>query len=266
MKKLLLLLFLIPNLVMGASFDCAKASTKHEKMICDNPELNEADEEMGNRYSRTMKNDPNGEISNGEIYIEGINIKKLSAERKAEYAKLDQEVKQQTITSQKSFNRNYKKCKDVTSCIALVDEQKTKLRKLFAPITCFQPFDTPTQNYCDGLQTDIHVSENQKYYEAAIRRYSTMKDEDMGVGESAKKVVEELKAAHQSFESFRKAFCGAAYSQAGGTRRGSVHQNCIEVLTQRYTYQLWDQFLSDRAGRKIPGYPPKPKITSEILL
>ena len=191
---------------------------------------------------------------------------KLSAEGIAEYAKRAKEVRQQTIASQKSFNLNYKKCKDVTSCVALVDEQRTKLSQLFDPITCFQPMDTISQNYCDGLQTDIHVSENQKYYEAAIRRYSTMKDEDMGVGESAKIVVEELKAAHQSFESFRKAFCGAAYSQAGGTRRGSVHQSCIEVLTQRYTYQLWDQFLSDRAGRKIPGYPPKPKITSEILL
>ena len=32
MKKLILLLLLIPNLVMAASFDCAKASTKHEKI------------------------------------------------------------------------------------------------------------------------------------------------------------------------------------------------------------------------------------------
>ena len=62
MKKLLLLLLLIPNLVMAASFDCAKASTKHEKMICDNPELNEADEIMGKIYSTTMqKTDSNGE-------------------------------------------------------------------------------------------------------------------------------------------------------------------------------------------------------------
>ena len=142
MKKLILLFLLIPNLVMAASFDCDKASTKHEKMICD----------------------------------------------------------------------------------------------------------------------------GQKYYEAAIRRYSTMKDEDMGVGESSKKVVEELKAAHQSFVSFRESFCGAAYSQAGGTRRNNVYENCVEVLTQRYTYQLWDQFLSDRAGREIPGYPRKPKITYEVLL
>jgi uncharacterized protein YecT (DUF1311 family) len=262
MKKLLLLLFLIPNLVMAASFDCAKASTKHEKMICDNPELNQADEEMGNSYSYTMQRTD----SNGKTYKNDVEWMKLSADRMAEYAKLAQEVRQQTITSQKSFNLNYKKCKDVTICIALVDEQRTKLSQLSDPIACFQPMDTISQNYCDGLQTDIHVNENQKYYEAAIRRYSTMKDEDMGVGESAKEVVEELKAAHQSFESFRKAFCGAAYSQAGGTRRGSVYNNCIEVLTQRYTYQLWDQFLSDGAGRKIPGYPPKPKITSEILL
>lgn len=151
---------------MAASFDCAKASTKHEKMICDNPELNEADEIMGNYYYRTMQKDPNGEIFNGEIYIEDINIKELSAERIAEYAKLAQEVRQQTITSQKSFNRNYKKCKDVTSCIALVDEQKTKLSKLSAPIDCFQPFDTPTQNYCDGLKTDIHVSPSFKCSDA----------------------------------------------------------------------------------------------------
>jgi hypothetical protein len=247
---------------MAASFDCAKASTKHEKMICDNPELSNLDELIGNSYSYDMRITD----SNGEEYKDEIELMELSEDRIAEYAKLAQEVRQQIITLQKPFNLNYKKCKDVTSCIALADEHYTKLSQLSDPITCFNPISTPIQDYCDGLQTDIHVSENQKYYEAAIRRYSTMKDEDMGVGESAKIVVEELKAAHQSFESFRKAFCGAAYSQAGGTRRGSVHQSCIEVLTQRYTYQLWDQFLSDRAGRKIPGYPPKPKITSEILL
>lgn len=57
-KIYLLTFFLISNSAIAASFDCSKASTAHEKLICSNPELNDADEKMGEAYKLTSKNFP----------------------------------------------------------------------------------------------------------------------------------------------------------------------------------------------------------------
>jgi len=40
------------NNVFAASFDCAKAKRPLEKLICSNPQLNSADEEMGNAFKQ----------------------------------------------------------------------------------------------------------------------------------------------------------------------------------------------------------------------
>ena len=85
MKKLFLLLLLIPNLVMAASFDCAKASTRHEKMICDNHELNKADEHMGRLYKQVLALDP------------------------------------QELKEQRKFNKKYRGCSELDECISLVE-------------------------------------------------------------------------------------------------------------------------------------------------
>jgi uncharacterized protein len=39
----------------SASFDCKKASTNHEKLICNTPELNEADTQLGLAYGLAIK-------------------------------------------------------------------------------------------------------------------------------------------------------------------------------------------------------------------
>lgn len=55
-KSYLLALFLLVNNAHSASFDCKKASTSHEKLICNTPELNEADTQLGNTYALVLKN------------------------------------------------------------------------------------------------------------------------------------------------------------------------------------------------------------------
>lgn len=44
------------NCAQAASFDCKKASTTHEKLICNTPELNDADTQLGNTYGLVLKN------------------------------------------------------------------------------------------------------------------------------------------------------------------------------------------------------------------
>ena len=43
------------NCAQAASFDCKKASTTHEKLICNTPELNDADTQLGNTFGRSIE-------------------------------------------------------------------------------------------------------------------------------------------------------------------------------------------------------------------
>lgn len=52
---------LYPVATQAASFDCAKASTEVEKMICADPELSKLDEELGKAYSEALKKVPNAD-------------------------------------------------------------------------------------------------------------------------------------------------------------------------------------------------------------
>ena len=58
MRKLIITLFLLPSVSIAASFDCKKASTEQENLICSSPDLNEADEKMGEAYRYALKNFP----------------------------------------------------------------------------------------------------------------------------------------------------------------------------------------------------------------
>ena len=51
-------LLLMANTACAASFDCAKATTKVEKMICANAELSKLDEELSKTYGEAIKNKP----------------------------------------------------------------------------------------------------------------------------------------------------------------------------------------------------------------
>ncbi|RKZ56720.1 MAG: hypothetical protein DRR16_25095 [Candidatus Parabeggiatoa sp. nov. 3] len=60
-KILAIILFLITTTLAAAGFDCQKASTDVERMICDKPQLSKADEKMDNAYQQLRKVLPNVE-------------------------------------------------------------------------------------------------------------------------------------------------------------------------------------------------------------
>jgi uncharacterized protein YecT (DUF1311 family) len=51
----LLLAALVPSLASAASFDCAKARTKVEKLICADPQLSRQDEDLAKAYGEALK-------------------------------------------------------------------------------------------------------------------------------------------------------------------------------------------------------------------
>jgi uncharacterized protein len=55
MKKLLTLIFLLSVTVFGASFDCAKATSKVEKMICADAELSALDEKLSKTFKEAIQ-------------------------------------------------------------------------------------------------------------------------------------------------------------------------------------------------------------------
>jgi len=55
MKKLLTLMLLLSISLFGASFDCAKASSNVEKMICADPELSALDDNLSKVFKETIQ-------------------------------------------------------------------------------------------------------------------------------------------------------------------------------------------------------------------
>ena len=84
---------------MGASFDCNKASTKHEKFICENKDLNLADEKMGKAYQGAKTRFPMFKdfIKKGQIRFisEGYSV----------------------WDGKKYIKQPYNKCDELTSCL-----------------------------------------------------------------------------------------------------------------------------------------------------
>ena len=81
----------------AASFDCGKARTDHEKMICSTPAFSEADGNMGTAYSSTLKTFP---------------------------------IKGYIRDSQRIWLNSYRSCKDAKSCVDLVNKRITALNEL----------------------------------------------------------------------------------------------------------------------------------------
>jgi hypothetical protein len=75
-----------PALSEAASFDCNKASTSHEKMICNDPTLSALDGEMGRLYKQVLVLDPQG-----------------------------------LLKEQRKFNKKYRGCSELDKCIRLVE-------------------------------------------------------------------------------------------------------------------------------------------------
>lgn len=48
-------IFVIPSVILAASFDCSKATTKVEKMVCASPELSRLDESLSRAYQAAQK-------------------------------------------------------------------------------------------------------------------------------------------------------------------------------------------------------------------
>ena len=98
MKNIFILvsLFLAVNFAHSASFDCKKATTSHEKFICNSQELNEVDTQLGATYSSVLKS-----------------------------FKFPELIKE----DQRSWLNEYRNCGALTKCLNLAKSRTTELKK-----------------------------------------------------------------------------------------------------------------------------------------
>jgi hypothetical protein len=98
MKKLLLLLTLTITLLLSASFDCKKAKTDIEKLICSDEELSQLDDELNEAYKKalagindkeTLKKQQITWLNNVKKYCKGIFCIKLKYESRIFYLQPD---------------------------------------------------------------------------------------------------------------------------------------------------------------------------------
>lgn len=93
---ILVSLFLAVNFAHSASFDCKKATTSHEKFICNSQELNEVDTQLGATYSSVLKS-----------------------------FKFPELIKE----DQRSWLNEYRNCGALTKCLNLAKSRTTELKK-----------------------------------------------------------------------------------------------------------------------------------------
>lgn len=87
----------ITQLSNAASFDCKKATTAHEKLICSNPSLDELDSRMGEAYK----------ITNNAFPIKGY-----------------------VRDNQRSWGYEYRRCSDIKSCSDILNKRISVLTQL----------------------------------------------------------------------------------------------------------------------------------------
>jgi len=135
---------MLSTTTFSASFDCTKASTAHEKLICNTPELNDADTQLGKIYGLVLK----------KIIISDL-------------VRIDQRL----------WLNGYRNCKFIEKCIELIKNRINELNKYqkasvytnykenkFSPhdgtIIIFEEAGIKTANFLGNWMTDMMVDIN----------------------------------------------------------------------------------------------------------
>ena len=133
------------------------------------------------------------------------------------------------------------------------EEYYSKLKEeiIMNNVDCKNAMTTVDMISCGLVEIEEKYKTNYKYYKKVISVVSN-------------DVAEQIYKAYESGVSYRNSFCGAAIRNTLGTRRGTLYQHCILVLTKANTHFLWDQFLTNMAGEAEFSDFPEPKATYNL--
>lgn len=224
---LLLALFAaIASVAHGASFDCARAGTRIEHLICDSVDLPSLDAQLDGAY-------------------QGALDRSLHPDK----------VKAQQVAWLKSREA----CADAQCLIALYQQRIETLGAQSDELTICQDIRTPAMNACEQEYSRRAKSELDRYLAAARKRLrAEIADETDAQG--TRDVLAGLDASQTAWEAYQKAECEAVYNRwRGGTIRVVMYESCLQALTKSRTQWIWSTWLSFED--KTPPLMPKPRPT-----
>ena len=207
----------------AASFDCKKAASRIEHMICDDPATNALDSQIEGAY--------------------------LGA--------LDRSNHPADVTErQRAWLKQRDACTDARCLTAAYERQIPLLSNLSdEPAVC--PGDTTIEMDRCGAQHSRRADRELARYVAAARKRLLDEANSGEDGRTAKMALAGFDAAQAAWTSFRKAECGAVYDWwSEGTIRGAMFQGCWLSVTKSRTTDVWESWLGFMDD--TPPLMPKP--------
>jgi len=216
--------------VHAASFDCHKAATRIERMICAAPDLNSYDSQLRAAYEGAL------DRSNHPADVK---------------------------TSQLAWLKRRDACGEEKCLSALYSDRIAALSAIDdVPPGC--PGDsTPEINACLGAYAKRADRELERYFAAARDLLSQPGDSESSESKAAREdALKGLESAQKSWEAYRKAECGALYDNwREGTIRGAMYQSCWRDVTEARTLAIWQTWLNYMDD--TPPILPKPHKAPE---
>lgn len=204
----------------AASFDCKKAGSAVEHLICDAPELSSFDSQLEEAYLGAL-----------------------------DRSNAPESVKAQQRTWLKQRNA----CAD-TECLAKTYRERIDALSLTSdqPEVCGGS-TTPEIDACAAEGSRRADRELDRYVAAARKRLI----EEGQESPEAKTALAGFDAAQAAWVTFRKAECDAIYDWwSGGTIRGLMFQGCWREATKSRTAAIWSRWLG--YGDSTPPILPEP--------
>lgn len=195
----------------AASFDCKKAASRIERLICDEPDLDSFDSQLEGAYRGA----------------------------------LDRSLRPQSVRDrQTAWLKQRDACAD-TGCLSAAYQQQIKLLMTISdkPEICERAVSTRDINEC-GAEYSRRADRELDRYVASARKRLIKDAQDEVFGQSAKAALTEFDASQLAWTTYRKAECSAVYTQwSDGTIRGAMYQACWQSVTQSRTMMVWSNWL-----------------------
>ena len=212
----------------AASFDCAKAASRVEHMVCNDPDLTNLDSQLAAAYAGA----------------------------------LDRSLHPDAVAAQeRAWLRRREDCA-APKCLAAAYVRQIALLGAMSdePALCADG-STPAVNACAHEYSRRADKELERYLAAARRRIAEEAAADNGQIGVVKQPPAAFDAAQVAWAAYRKAECEAVYdSWSGGTIRGAMYEGCWRSVTKARTLQVWDTWLTfeDSTQPLMPKPADKP--------
>ncbi len=217
---------LLAGVAQAASFDCKKAATAIEQLICGDPELDAFDSQLDGAYRGAL-------------------------DRSADPAA----VKERQLTWIKKRNA----CADAACLLTAYKRQIPLLTAISdPPPICVNAVNTIEGNACEAEKSRRADRELTRYV-AAARKRLTAEAAGEFAEPSAKAALAQLDASQTAWEAYRKAECSAVHTWfSTGTIRGIMHEDCWRSVTQARTVTVWTNWLQHLDD--TPPLMPEPAV------